>query len=1082
MKRQKNNRAGSSRSLTFAPRLECLESRCLLSGVPRLVSDINTTPQFSQAQPIIVIGDSAYFLASDGKASFLWTTDGTDVGTRRVKDITRGAAGVAIGLYPGSAAAVNDTLFFIASDGLTGLELWRSDGTEAGTHLVKDIRPGTGHSNIGNITAVGNTLFFSADDGVSGPELWKSDGTASGTIRVKDIEPGAGGSGPRNLTDVNGTLFFSAFDGVNGLELWKSDGTNAGTLLVKDILPGTGSSDPMQFINMGEVLYFAAFDGARGRELWKSDGTEAGTVIVKDIRDGSGSSWFVFGPRMIQAEGTLYFIADDGATGFELWKSDGTETGTILVADIMPGAGTPFDTYPRRKFASVGSTVFFAADDGVTGRELWKSDGTEAGTTRVRDIRPGMPGSDPWELTSVGNTLYFRAGHTLADVELWKTDGTETGTVRVKDIKVGQFGSLPDSLKGLDGRLLFWADDGVVGNELWASDGTENGTELVIDVRNGTNGSDPQHLTAGGSRLFFADDGSVPERFELWTSDGTASGTSRLVDRNTVYNVAEFTDVNGTVFFRGIAPEPDENAELWKTDGTPSGTVLVKAIVPGTRGSSPGNFVVVENIVYFWANSFSQGPALWRSDGTAIGTYQLTPNGSYPISITNANGRLFFSATDDELGRVLWMLDGGTLVRFPGIEPDKLTAVGDLLFFLMSDAATGTELWKSDGTIEGTRRVKDIQPGPAGSSPDKLANVGGTLFFTADDGTSGIELWKSDGTEAGTVRVKNIRAGNNLGAFNSLRPGWFTDVDGFLFFSATDGSTNWELWKSDGTDAGTVRIKDIRAGRGSYPSQLTNIAGTVFFTATDDAHGTELWKTDGTEAGTVRLEILPDAPGSYPEQLTSLNGTLYFSANDGISGRELWAVDPPAGDFDRNHYVNSRDVDVFYSALTAGSSDPKYDLTGDGVVDFGDFTHLITAILGTRLGDMNLSGQVDRTDLATLARNYGRTDNPSWREGDVNGDATVDATDLALLQANLNAESVAVPSGSAARSTARRAPTPHYEPRPTITTAQRRRAIRPEASLVEGQTAELNVLRASRRSRVQNSHVGAESARETPLD
>jgi ELWxxDGT repeat protein len=137
---------------------------------------------------------------------------------------------------------VNGTLYFVANDGTTGYELWKSDGTSAGTRLVRNINSGGNSSYPRYLTNVSGTLFFSADDGTKGHELWKSDGTPGGTVLVRDIRPASGGinfgSYPRHLANVNGTLFFAANDGTRGYELWKSDGTSTGTVLVKDIRPG----------------------------------------------------------------------------------------------------------------------------------------------------------------------------------------------------------------------------------------------------------------------------------------------------------------------------------------------------------------------------------------------------------------------------------------------------------------------------------------------------------------------------------------------------------------------------------------------------------------------------------------------------------------------------------------------------------------------------------------------------------------------------------------------------------------------------------------------------------------------------
>src|SRR5207247_3456611 len=182
--------------------------------------------------------------------------------------------------------------------------------------LVKDINPGPGSSFPGLFTDVGGTLFFQAFGGVHGG-LWKSDGTEDGTVLVKD------GFGAFELTDVDGTLFFKGADAVHGLELWKSDGSAEGTILVKDIVPGRqpngyplGPQGPFRLTNNSGTLFFATDDGVNGMELWKSDGTAEGTVMVQDINPGSASS----GPRELTSlNGILFFAATDGVAGNELW-------------------------------------------------------------------------------------------------------------------------------------------------------------------------------------------------------------------------------------------------------------------------------------------------------------------------------------------------------------------------------------------------------------------------------------------------------------------------------------------------------------------------------------------------------------------------------------------------------------------------------------------------------------------------------------------------------------------------------------------------------------------------------------------
>src|SRR5262249_35599001 len=158
------------------------------------------------------------------------------------------------------------------NDGSHGIQLWKSDGTAAGTVLVSDIQLGAGGSWLRDLTNVSGTLYFSVGgSGTDGWELWKSDGTAAGTVVVTGIP----GYSPGAMTNLNGTLVFSADNVTNGWELWKSDGTAAGTVLVKDINPGPDPSFPRNLTTVNGTLFFSALDWTNGDELWKSDGTPA---------------------------------------------------------------------------------------------------------------------------------------------------------------------------------------------------------------------------------------------------------------------------------------------------------------------------------------------------------------------------------------------------------------------------------------------------------------------------------------------------------------------------------------------------------------------------------------------------------------------------------------------------------------------------------------------------------------------------------------------------------------------------------------------------------------------------------------
>jgi ELWxxDGT repeat protein len=792
------------------------------------------------------------------------------------------------------SVTVNGTLFFAANDGVHGNELWKSDGTAAGTMLVKDINPGAIGSSPANLTNVNGTLFFTADDGIHGNELWKSDGTTAGTVLVKDVNPGAAASGPGSLTNVNGTLFFTADDGVHGKQLWKSDGTDTGTLLVKDIYTGNRTGygyTPAELTNVNGTLFFAANDGVHGYELWKSDGTVAGTAMVKDINPGSDPRYSWSSPHYLtNVNGTLFFAATEFTHGTELWKSDGTDAGTTLVKDIRIGPG--YGSSPE-KLTDVNGTLFFTAYDGhLAGNQLWKSDGTTAGTVLVKEINPG---SHPYlsNLTNVNGTVFF-TNETVVD-ELWRSDGTAAGTSLVKAFSPNSSTSLPANLTNVKGALYFSRDDAVFHQELWKSDGTSAGTVVVKDINpGGQHGSGATPMAVVNSTLFFAANDGV-HGTELWKSDGTAAGTVLVKDINPLTNSflssdpQDLTNVNGTLFFG--ARRVNTLEELWKSDGTAAGTVLVKDFGGGNY-SFLSELTNVNGMLFFIQSGAPNGAngGLWESDGTTAGTVPIL--GPALVSgLTNVNGTLYFTAYDTLHGSSLWKsTTAGTVQAIAASSnsyPSNLKNVNGTLFYRGEEGQNGNELWKSDGTDSGTVLVKDINPGSSYGYPANLTNVNGTLFFTDSDGVHGNQLWKSDGTTAGTVMV-------NPGS-GSTYPSNLTNVNGALFYTDNDGTHGNELWKSDGAAAGTVLVKDIYPGASSsYPGSLTNFNGTLFFAANDSVHGYELWKSDGTAAGTVLVkDINPASASSYPGGLTNVNGRLFFQAFDG-NRFPLWLSDGTA--------------------------------------------------------------------------------------------------------------------------------------------------------------------------------------------
>jgi ELWxxDGT repeat protein len=355
----------------------------------------------------ITSGENKVFFTTNSSSlsAELYSSDGTVSGTNTIGITSQVDS-------PADLFYLNGILFFTNQLPNIGKKLWRyQSGSSAST--LKVLNPNNLGDNIANLTAMDNLLFFTGSDGnTNGNELWKSNGTSAGTVLVKDILIGSSSSNPTSLAANGSTLFFSANNGTNGAELWKSDGTSGGTTLVKDIRAGAAGSTILKMTPGGNLTYFTADDGISGVEIWTTDGSNAGTSLLSDIVIGTGSS---LPGQLTYTNGTLFFVANDGINGAELWITDGTQLGTTLLKDINLGS----EGSNIKNLSVAGDFVFFSANDGVNGQELWKSNGTEAGTVMISDIYPGSAGSNPELFTYHGDTLFFTADHPDYGNELW---------------------------------------------------------------------------------------------------------------------------------------------------------------------------------------------------------------------------------------------------------------------------------------------------------------------------------------------------------------------------------------------------------------------------------------------------------------------------------------------------------------------------------------------------------------------------------------------------------------------------------------------------------------------------------------
>lgn len=594
---------------------------------------------------------------------------------------------------------------------------------------------------------------------------------------------------------------------------------------------------------IGKSIYLAGYRHATGYELWKSDGTPGGTRLFKELNQGpQGSNPSDFTP----VGKTIFFSAhrQEPWTGAELWKTDGTSDGTVLVKDINPESSS----YPRN-FVPWKNQLIFTADDGKHGCELWKSDGTAAGTALLKDIATGSGNTEVSEFTPLGNELFFLADadNDAYEPRIWKTDGTTTNTrlLAPKNLRS------PAGLTVLGNFLYFTAVEKSTGEwKLWKSDGTAAGTVKVTDMSLGDQAV-PEVVRLGSRIIFTVTSGW--SNVQLWSTNGTAAKTVKISDAGFLKNFRVFTAAGETkpsLYFSGH--DPGHGVELWKTDGTAAGTRLFKDLSPGRGHSYPSRFTVVGGRMYFAAGDNGDGDnILWVTKGTPASTKRLKKFVS-SISLQEGFG-------------------------------------GALLFEADDGSGSGNEIWKSNGAASGTVPLTDFM-GTADSSDFFFSRTDGDkLRFWAETSTNYTPiLHETDGTEAGTKALPFLK-GDCL-------------AEGTIYFQGinkiSDYYWDYELYTSDGTEAGTKQLKNIntRAKGSSYPADFNALGNFVCFTADDGIHGRELWRSDGTEAGTYMFkELVPGSQGSTPENFTKAGNILYFTLPSPTYLDQLWRTDGTAG-------------------------------------------------------------------------------------------------------------------------------------------------------------------------------------------
>jgi ELWxxDGT repeat protein len=890
-----------------------------------------------------VLGDELFFwrASSEVAPDELWKTDGTIEGSALVGSFDSSQAS--------RLEAAGDRLYFAAITTELGEELYWTDGS--GTTLVKDIAAGSASSYTSILGVAGETVLFRAFDFENGTEIWRTD-PVEGAVLVADLAPGLESSNPFNLL-IAGNQFFVVgnAEGGFGNQSWRVEDFLSAT-------PQTTALDLAnvnEMLVVGDFLYLAANDGNFGSELWRVALAGGPPELVKNIfapfatesyanvpgvlpiteetepndslaeANDLRGSFVEVAPGFFEASVSRTMESYETRDYFRIFLPAGYQlnvSGGQGQADILDSSGAVLGNLFGGPFVAEQSGEYLVSlmSYSFTGPE-------DVSTTFMVSVGDGS--AFPFGLTAVGDTLYFVASDREHGLELWRTDATE-GAILVGDLYAGPGSSGPSGLTAVGTEVFFRANR----NEIWkASDATGAVKLATVGPENDEpagSGSYALFAVLNGKLLFGDDDGTTGR--ELWAIDA-ATGTTGLLKEIAPGNDSAFSGsmsygaaaaLDGVLYF---AATDDTGTELWRTDGTEGGTRQVANIAttiwygpsgPVEDSSSPGSLTPVGDLLFFTAYTYDSGRELWKTDGTAAGTvmvadiatgnssYYIGPNpggsGSDPADLTAVGNVVYFTA-DNGYGRRLWKTDGETTERVAevGVSPWDLVAWNGDLFFTANDKKNGDELHRLE-LATGTVDVFDFTPGPDGSNVFDLVVFGGSLYFTADaDPAPSTGLWRfvpaardqlAPGDQlASRELIRGFDAIGSLGAGS----GGAAEFGGLFYFSAYDAESGMELWKTDGTAAGTVLVKDVFPGAdyGSYPMGLTAAGGKLFFTASD-AEGSRLWQTDGSAAGTTPVEFV-GVPGFRAlAALGSLNGSLLFQGDDGAIGTELWALAAPA--------------------------------------------------------------------------------------------------------------------------------------------------------------------------------------------
>jgi ELWxxDGT repeat protein len=758
----------------------------------------------------------------------LWISDGTTAETRRLNPDLRLLHNP---FYGGLSAEWNGVLYFSATSSATGGELWRTDGTIEGTRLVADINAGAANGDTSSLLVFNDRLFFAAQDASLTRDVWQTDGTPEGISRFFDVGDAFQGV-YQAMAAANDTFFFTVgayHSAVGRTKVWLSDGTAAGTRALSSVSPQFNNKllgGPLMAV--GDVVYMMLHQGAYS--LARSDGTVEGTMLLAStgIPDTSNRV------RGFAAVGERLLLAIEGQFDeCQYWTSDGSPAGSSVVSLSFEGCNS----------LAVVDGIGYFRDDGV----LWKTDGTGAGTGPVDPDFPGDDWASVRSLVPAGHNLLFTANDPRYGRQLFKTDGTAAGTSRLTRSVFTSKGSGASQLQVTKDRLFYGASS--VGLKIFSSNGETEGTfplwNLDVEDPRENDVDAPFNVspvrTTKAHAFFVSQD--IAHGKTLNVADGAAPAYTRLLTIPLGHYVVMEHMADRHLFFHFTDAYGKVLSGTWTSDGTIEGTHVLEGI-PDLGSVSVNNYLSFRGDTYFVA-TFNQGQdersELWRFDEENAAAERVTDLNGHKFcgQLATDDFDLFASLSTPEYGCELWRIDGASFetTMVDDLRPGELGSYpsyavgrdGDLYFVARTSPSPEVydyALFRLHG--DEYTSITDV----SSFSPGVFAN--GDYYFFKQDGNA-TQLWRTTGTLAGAVKVSKSPD-------EVVLPFVLSTTGGHVFYLVRTSRDFGQMWQSDGTAEGTRPIPNLVVPFNA--GVVTALNGAVYFRADDGIYGTELWKLD----------------------------------------------------------------------------------------------------------------------------------------------------------------------------------------------------------------------------------------------